>query len=77
MAVGAGGINIYIYHDTALMNGKLSYDLIAKCLEFSQLKFNICARCYMAFIEPMHHNKLNNTYFFWIKMNWWALGCNI
>ena len=29
---------------------------------FCQLKFNICVRCDMAFIEPMHHNKLNITY---------------
>ena len=29
---------------------------------FCQLKFNICVRCDMAFIEPMHHNKPNITY---------------
>ena len=27
-----------------------------------QLKFNICVRCDMAFIEPMHRNKPNITY---------------
>ena len=29
---------------------------------FCQLKFNICVRCDMAFIEPMHRNKPNITY---------------
>ena len=29
---------------------------------FFQLKFNICVRCDMAFIEPMHRNKPNITY---------------
>ena len=32
------------------------------CLVFCQLKFNICVRCDMAFIEPMHRNKPNFTY---------------
>ena len=31
-------------------------------LVFSQLKFHICARSDLAFIEPMHRNKLNITY---------------
>ena len=29
---------------------------------FCQLKFSICVRCDMAFIEPMHRNKPNITY---------------
>ena len=29
---------------------------------FCQTEFNICVRCDMAFIEPMHCNKLNITY---------------
>ena len=29
---------------------------------FCQLKFNICVRCDMSFIEPMHRNKPNITY---------------
>ena len=29
---------------------------------FSQLKFNICVSCDMAFIAPMHCNKPNITY---------------
>ena len=32
------------------------------CLVFCQLKFNICVRCHIAFIEPMHRNKPNITY---------------
>ena len=32
------------------------------CLVFCQLKFSICVRCDMAFIEPMHRNKPNITY---------------
>ena len=32
------------------------------CLVFCQLKFNICVRCDMAFIKPMHRNKANITY---------------
>ena len=31
-------------------------------LVFCQLKFNICVRCDMAFIEPMHRNKPDITY---------------
>ena len=34
------------------------------CLVFCQSKFNICVRCDMAFIEPMHRNKPNITYCF-------------
>ena len=29
---------------------------------FVQSQFNICVRCDMAFIEPMHRNKPNITY---------------
>ena len=36
-----------------------------------QLKFNICVRCDMAFIEPMHRNKSNITY-----LHWFILGCS-
>ena len=45
---------------------------------FSQLKFNICVRCYMAFIEPMHCNIPSITYlltirdgFFVYSLLWW------
>ena len=31
-------------------------------LEFCQSEFNICVRCDMVFIEPMHRNKPNITY---------------
>ena len=38
-------------------------DLIIKYIwHFIQSIFNICVRCNMAFIEPMHHNKPNITY---------------
>ena len=40
----------------------LTWDFIIMCLVFCQLKFSICVRCDMAFIEPMHRNKPNITY---------------
>ena len=40
----------------------LYQDFVIVCLVFCQSKFNICARCDMAFIEPMHRNKPNVTY---------------
>ena len=39
----------------------LNYRPIA-LIRFCLLKFNICVRCDMAFIQPMHHNKPNFTY---------------
>ena len=38
------------------------------CLVFCQLKFDICVRCDMAFIEPMHRNKPNITYLLTCKI---------
>ena len=40
------------------------------CLVFRQLKFNICVRCDMAFIEPMHRNKPNITYLLTKLVGW-------
>ena len=42
------------------------------CLVFCQSKFNICVRCDMAFIEPMHRNKPNITYLLTYLL--WALS---
>ena len=39
------------------------------CLVFCQLKFDICVRCDMAFIEPMHRNKPNITYLLHLAVN--------
>ena len=38
----------------------LGFDYL--CLKFSQLKFNICVRCDMAFIEHMHRNNPMQCY---------------
>ena len=39
------------------------------CLVFCQSKFNICVRCDMAFIEPLHRNKPNITYLLTYRKN--------
>ena len=57
-----------IFVNSVIVSSNISCsDFILCMFSICQLKFNICLRCDMAFIDPMHRNKPNITY---LLMNW-------
>ena len=61
-------------YPSGLLHWRCGNPTIAPVPAFCQLKFSICVRCDMAFIEPMHRNKPNITYLLTpvpAKQPWW------